>query len=72
METERGMLDLAESDYGEALVRDPQNKDYMLARAKIRLKLGKLTDAKSDLDTLVKSGTPRGSLQELYKRCRIR
>lgn len=66
IEMERGMAELAEYDYGEALVRDPDNKDYLLARADLRIKLRRLDDARRDLDHLVRLGTPKAALKEWY------
>lgn len=66
IESERGMTELAEYDYGQALERDPNNKDYLLARADLRIKLKLYRQAKEDLDTLVKHGTPKAALKEWY------
>ena len=66
IESERGMNELAEYDYGKALQLDPDNKDYLLARADLRIKLLNYTDAKQDLDRLVQLGTPRAALKEWY------
>ena len=70
MEEERGMLELADYDYSEALARDAVNKDYLLARADIRIRLGQMEKARRDLDALVKLGTPRVALKEWYQRVR--
>ncbi len=66
MEAERGMVELAEYDYGEALQRDPDNKDYLLARADLRIKLKRHDEARRDLDRLVRLGTPKAALKEWY------
>ncbi len=66
IESERGTNELAEYDYGKALQLDPDNKDYLLARADLRIKLLNYTDAKKDLDRLVQLGTPRAALKEWY------
>lgn len=66
IESERGMNELAEYDYGKALLLDPDNRDYLLARADLRIKLLSYTDAKQDLDRLVQLGTPRAALKEWY------
>lgn len=66
IESERGMNELAEYDYGKALQLGPDNKDYLLARADLRIKLLNYTDAKHDLDRLVQLGTPRAALKEWY------
>ncbi len=68
IEMERGMTELAEYDYGEALSRDPDNKDYLLARADLRIKLQRHDDARRDLDRLVKLGMPKAALKEWYAR----
>ena len=66
IENERGMNELAEYDYGKALQLDPDNKDYLLSRADLRIKLRRFTDAQRDLDKLVALGTPRAALKEWY------
>jgi len=70
IEKERGLLELAEYDYSEAIKRDSCNTDYRLNRADILLTLGRKDDAKRDLDDMVKSGIPRANLIDLYKRLR--
>lgn len=70
MEKERDMLSLAEYDYSEAIKRDPSNIDYRLNRIDILIISGRKEEARRELDMLVKSGIPRASLTELYKRCR--
>lgn len=70
IEMERGMAELAEYDYGEALVRDPDNKDYLLARAELRIRLRRYDDARCDLDRLVRLGTPKAALKEWYEKIR--
>jgi len=67
IEEERGMLELAEYDYSEALRKDPQNRDYRIARADLRTRLGRTDAARADLDELVRSGVPRPSLFEMYE-----
>lgn len=68
IEKERGLSELAEYDYGEALRRDPGNTDWLLARADLRLKLSRYDEARSDLDRLVALGTPRAALKDMYTR----
>lgn len=72
IEGERGMNELSEYDYSEALKRAPDNKDYLLARADLRIKLRRFTDAQADLDTLVRLGTPRAALKDWYDKVRKR
>ena len=69
MEAERGMNELAEYDFGEAMRLDPGNTDYIINRADIRIRMQHLDEARSDLDTAVKKGVPRPTLAELYARC---
>lgn len=66
IESEHGMKELAAYDYGEALKRDPDNKDYLLARADLNISLGNAIDARHDLDRIVKLGTPKAALKEWY------
>lgn len=68
IEMERGMTELAEYDYGEALARDPDNNDYLLARADLRIKLQRFDEARRDLDRLVRLGTPKAALKEWYEK----
>ena len=68
IESERGMLELAEYDYGKAISLSSNNNDFILSRADIRIKLGKFHDAIQDLDMLVKLGTPRSALKEWYSK----
>lgn len=66
IENERGMEELAEFDYSEALRRDPNNKDWLLNRADIRIKLKRYNDARADLERLVALGTPKAALKEWF------
>ena len=68
MEVERGMIELAEYDFSEALKRDANNPDYLLNRAEIRIRMGRMKDAKDDLDSLAAQGIPKGQLREYYRR----
>ncbi len=68
MEVEREMLSLAIYDYTEALLREPKNTDYLLARADLYIRERRFTDAKKDLDKLVSMGIPKPSLKDYYKR----
>ncbi len=67
VEMERGMLELAEFDFTEALRLEPANTDYRLSRVDVRLKLGRMQEARDDLDELVRQGIPRPSLDYLYQ-----
>ena len=68
MERERGMIELAEYDFTQAIILDPENKDYILNRADLLIKMGKYDAAKADLDHLVELGTKRAALTEFYDR----
>lgn len=68
IEKERGMNELAEYDYSEAIKRDKDNKDFILNRADLRITLKKYVDARKDLDLLVKLGTPKPALKEWYSK----
>ncbi len=72
IENERGMLELAEYDYGKAISLDPNNNDFILSRADLRIRLGEFQDALQDLDSLVKLGTPRAALKEWYAKAQNR
>ena len=70
IETERGMNEVAEYDFSEAMRLDPSNSDYILNRADIRIKMGKKKQAREDLDRAVQMGVPRPALNEMYARCK--
>ncbi len=70
IEVEQGMDDLADYDYTEALKRDPDNSDYLLARADVRIRLRQFDKARRDLDAIVRQGTPRLALKEWYDKCK--
>ena len=70
IEFERNMFDLAEFDFSEALRLDPKNKDYLLNRADVRIKLKKFLSAKEDLDLLMKLGESKAALWDYYKQIR--
>lgn len=70
IEKERGMYELAEYDFTEAIKRDSKNADYRIARADVRILMGKKKLAHQDLDYLVGLGVPRPSLNDLYARCK--
>lgn len=70
LEAERGLNEVAEYDFSEAMRLDPSCSDYILNRADIRLKMGKKKEAREDLDRAVLAGVPRPALSEMYARCR--
>lgn len=69
MEVERGMLELAEYDFTEAIRREPNNTDYLINRVDVRLRMGKRKEAREDLEAAVKAGIPRPALSDLFSRC---
>ncbi len=70
IELERGMLELAEYDFTEAMRLEPSNTDFILSRADVRLRMKNKRKAREDLDLAVSKGVPRPSLAELYERCK--
>ena len=70
LELERGMLELAEYDFTEAIRREPSNTDFILSRADVRLRMKNKRKAREDLDLAVSKGVPRPTLSELYERCK--
>lgn len=67
MEKNRGLYELALYDFSEAIQRNTNNKDYLLNRVEVYIKLGRKDEAKADLDTLVALGIPRTALKHWYK-----
>lgn len=70
VERDHGKNELAEYDFTKALDLQPDNKDYLLSRADLRLKLARTEAAKEDLEQLVKLGTPRPALKDYFLQCR--
>lgn len=68
IEAERGLLDLAEYDYSEAIKRNNDNIDYKINRVDILIRLGKIAAARKELDDMVAKGVPRALLVDIYKR----
>lgn len=67
VEVERKMYELADYDYSQALLIEPNNTDYLLSRVDVRLKLGHKDEAREDLNQLVKLGVSKSSLLDFYK-----
>ena len=70
IEKERDMKELAVYDYGEALRREPDNRDWLLARADLLIALRRYEEARKNLDRRVKLGVARGELRKMYKALR--
>lgn len=72
MEKERGLLELAEYDYAEAIKRDEKNRDYWLNHVDILITLNRKNDAHLDLQKMLDMGFSAGELQLFYARLRKR
>lgn len=72
MEKERGLLELAEYDYAEAIKRDEKNRDYWLNHVDILITLNRKNDAHLDLQKMLDMGFSAGELQQFYARLRKR
>ncbi len=70
VEQERGLYDLAEYDFSQAIRLDPTNVDYRIARISLLLTMGRKEEAREALDDLVAKGVPKPSLEDLYKKAR--
>lgn len=70
IEKERDMKELAVYDYGEALRREPDNRDWLLARADLLIALRRYEEARKDLDRLVEIGVAMGELREMYRKAK--
>lgn len=70
MEKERGLLELAEYDFKEAMNRDATNKDYLLNHVDLLLTLGRKVEAADDLKRLQQMGMTLGELRDFYARLR--
>lgn len=70
IEKERDMKEQAVYDYGEALRREPDNRDWLLARADLLIALRRYEEARKDLDRLVEIGVARGELREMYRKAK--
>ena len=69
MELERGMMEVAEYDFAQAVRLDPDNEDYLVAHADVLIRMGKKREARTLLDAMVAKGVPKPSLTDLYQRC---
>ena len=70
MEKERGMLDLAVYDYGEAMRLDSTCQDYVVNHADLLISLGRKSEAYDDLRRLQTMGVKSGQLQDFFARLR--
>lgn len=70
MEKERGMLELAEYDYHQAILKDASNKDYWLNRIDLLITLNRNNEAWDCIRHLSQLGVPSGELRDFYVRLR--
>lgn len=70
VEKERGLDDLAEYDFQQAISLEPDNTDYRISYIDLLLCMNRKADAREALDTLVAKGVPRPNLEDLYRRAR--
>ncbi len=70
VEKERGLYDLAEYDFDQAIRIEPANTDYRISRIDLLLNMNRKADAIEALDALVAKGVPRPNLEFLYKRAK--
>ena len=68
MEKERAMYALAEYDYTQAIQLEPEQTDFLVNRADVRILMGNFEEARADLDLLVKKGVAKKALQDFYNR----
>ena len=70
MEVEQKLYAPAEYDYGKAIELSPDNTDYLLSRADVRLRMKDKKGAREDLDRMVSLGISRASLSAWYAKCK--
>lgn len=70
IELERGLNELAEYDFSEAIRFDEENADYWLDRAEVRISLGRKKEALADIHQAMSLGVARADVEHLLKRCR--
>lgn len=70
LEKEMRSYETALYDYNEALKREPDNQDYIISKAEVLISMDRKREAKALLDQLVRSGVARGTLKDLYAKCK--
>lgn len=70
IEKERGMLELADYDFLQAILRDSSNKDYWLNRIDVLITLKRDHEALDCINHLSKLGVSSGELRDFYGRLR--
>ena len=69
-ETEQQLYDVALYDWSEAISRQPLNADFVVSRADILIRQGRIGDARSELYAAIRRGIPRYALKEWLDRCK--
>lgn len=68
VEKDMKAYDMALGDWTEAIRLSPANIDYQVSKVDILILMGRKKQAKNELDAIVRRGTPRGALREMYDR----
>lgn len=68
VEKERGMLELAEYDFAQAMQKEPKCVDYVVNHVDVLITLGRKAEAYDDLERLLRMGVKIGQLQDFYVR----
>lgn len=68
VEKDMKAYDMALGDWTEAIRLSPANIDYQVSKVDILILMGRKKLAKNELDAIVRRGTPRGALREMYDR----
>ena len=69
-ETQLKQYDAALYDWDEALRLRPNDASLTVSKVDILLNLGRIREAREDLDKAVKQGTTRAALREWYDKCK--
>ena len=67
VEKERGLLDVAVYDFTEALRLSPNQKDYLINRLELLVRLHRMEEAKADGRRLAQLGVPQPAIKKLLK-----
>ncbi len=69
-ETQLKQYDAALYDWDEALRLRPNDASLTVSKVDVLLNLGRIREAREDLDKAVKQGTTRAALREWYDKCK--
>lgn len=70
VEDDMKAFDTALYDWSEAIKRDPSNREYVISKVEILMRLNRFEEAEAVLEAAVKRGIPRGFLLKWFKMCR--